>query len=217
MVKIIVFDFDGVIVRGSEFGKDKAWEHIFPQEVMENVDLAKKKYSGGKGSRFDIIRDLAPIVGIKLEDVGEWVAKKAKEFGNFTFAFTIREGVLPEDREALEFLSGKYPLYLNSATPEPVLQSIAETLQIAQFFRGIYGQRNSRSKVENLERAAGDADISPSEILFVGDTDGDFEASKTFGCSFVGIMNDWNKWQEGDKSFPLISGLKDLLKEIRPI
>lgn len=210
MIKAIVFDFDGVIVRNSEFGKDKGWENIFPPEIKTYVTLAKKKYSGGRGSRVDIIRELAPVMKIKSEEIDVWMEQKIREFEDFTSTFTINDGIIPEDRGALEILASKYPLYLNSATPESILPNLVEKLGIAIFFKNFYGQRNPNSKIENLERARSDTGISVEEILFVGDQDTDFQAAQKIGCQFVGIMNDWNKWREGDKTFPLISGAKDL-------
>ena len=216
-MKAIVLDFDGVVVRGSEFGKNKAWLDIFPADLKGHVDAAREKFSGGKGSRFDIIRELGPVCGILESDTDDWVARKAEEFGKFTFEFTIREGVLPEDFKALEGLCTTYPLYLNSATPESVLSMIADRLKVSQFFRGIYGQRNQRSKVENMERAGADSEASPSEVLFVGDQDTDVKIAETFGCHFVGVMNDWNKWKIGDRPFSLIPALKDLPDFIRSL
>ena len=210
MIKVLVFDFDGVIVRNSEFGKDKVWDHILPPEVQEDVVRAKQKISGGRGSRFDVLRDLAGVMNVKLEEVDLWIETKSKEFDNFTRAFTLQDGILPGDKNTIEILSQKYPLYVNSSTPEAVLPSIAEALNIHHFFKAMYGQQGFNSKVENLLRVSNDSKTLPEEILFIGDQDTDFKASEVFGCRFVGVMNDYNKWQTSHKLFSLISAVKDL-------
>lgn len=211
MIRTIVFDFDGVIVRNSEFGKDRGWEEIFPEQVMEDVILVKKKYSGGLGSRVDIIRDIANILHIKPEKVDSWIDRKVKEFGDFTSTFTINDGITLKDKEAIETLAFKYPLYINSATPESSLFEIVRILKIDSYFKGIYGQYNSNSKIKNLEKIKKDTGLQSEEILFVGDQDTDFFSSKEFGCYFVGIMNDYNNWKN-NKVFPLIKGIYELPK-----
>lgn len=215
MIKAIVFDFDGVIVRNSEFSKESAWLNIFPREHEREILKARQKFVGGKGSRLEIIRELAPLFNIPEEKVDRWIDRwiqdKAEEYARITSLATIQEGVLAEDFGALHELSMKYRLYLNSATPESVLPDIVKQLGIIQFFKALYGWRNPDSKLENLKRVLKDENISRENILFVGDADSDYEAAKEFECSFVGIMNDWNKWKKNSKPFDLISGAKDLL------
>lgn len=210
MIKAIVFDFDGVIVRNSEFTKESAWSDIFPRKYESEILKARQKFAGGKGSRFEIIRELAPIFNIPEEKVDRWIQDKAEDYARITSMATMQEGILIEDFIALKKLSVKYPLYLNSATPETVLPDIVKKLNIAAFFKAIYGWRNKDSKLENLKRTLKSENISPKNILFVGDADSDFKAATKFGCSFVGIMNEWNKWEKGSRNFDLISGVKDL-------
>ena len=211
MIKAIVFDFDGVIVRNSEFTKESAWLDIFSREYEREILKARQKFAGGKGSRFEILRELASIFKIPEEKVDRWGQDKAEEYARITSLATIQEDILTEDFSALQKLSIKYSLYLNSATPESVLLDIVKQLGIIQFFKAIYGWRNQNSKTENLKRVLKDENIFRENILFVGDADSDYEAAKRFGCSFVGVMNDWNKWKKGGRNFDLISGVKNLL------
>lgn len=211
MIKAIVFDFDGVIVRNSEFTKESAWLDIFPRKYEREILKSRQKFAGGKGSRFEILRELASIFKMPEEKVDRWIQDKAEEYARITSLATIREGVLTEDFDALQKLSIKYSLYLNSATPESVLPSIMKKLGISQFFKTVYGWRNQNSKTENLKRVLNKEGILSENILFVGDANSDYEAAKGFRCSFVGVMNDWNKWKKGGKDFDLITGVKDIL------
>ena len=211
MIKAIVFDFDGVIVRNSEFTKESAWSDIFPRKYEREILKARQKFAGGKGSRLEIIRELAPLFNISEEKVDGWENKKAEKNARITSTATMQEGILIEDFIALKKLSVKYPLYLNSATPETVLPEIVKKLSIEPFFKAVYGWRNPNSKLENLKQVLNDEGIASENILFVGDADSDFKIAAKFGCSFVGVMNDWNKWKKDNRDFNLISGIKDLL------
>lgn len=208
MIKIIVFDFDGVIVRNSEFGKEKAWSIILPKESKEKILKYKEKWSGGKGSRFDILRDLALDSGIKQDQVDRWVFRKSEEYNQITSDIILKEGILIKDREALMKLERHFRLYMNSATPESVLQNILTQLEVNHLFDGIYGQ--PQSKNVNLIRSAKNSRTIADQILFIGDQDSDWQVAKQFGCHFVGIMNNWNNWRKGIKDFPLIGAVKDL-------
>src|SRR6185369_1898624 len=104
MINTIVFDFDGVIVRNSEFGKEKVWEHILPKDIQEHVKIAREKITGGRGSRLDVLREIVPFMNIKPEQVDAWVSSKSKEFDDFTRQFTLHDGILEGDRKTLEVL-----------------------------------------------------------------------------------------------------------------
>lgn len=91
--------------------------------------------------------------------------------------------VTEETKDALRKLKERYPLYINSATPDDSLRTTLSLLGIETFFRGIYG--GSLGKVENLRLIAHREGVRPDEMIFVGDSAGDMHAAHEFGCHFL--------------------------------
>lgn len=212
-IKIIVFDFDGVIVRGSEDIKDEAWYYVLEESNIAPGDIivpaflrAKKKYSKAKGSRFDILKDVFSSIGVAASEIPFLVQEYAKKFDDMVQKGITELGVFEEDREALGKLSRKFSLYVNSATPEDPLQDSVKRLGLNHFFAGVFAQ--PRTKVENLKKIAQHASCESSVIVFIGDGEGDVEAAKVFCCRFVGIVNSGNGWTQ--ENFPIIHSVSEL-------
>ncbi|QQG37874.1 MAG: HAD family hydrolase [Candidatus Kaiserbacteria bacterium] len=193
MVQVVVFDFDGVIVP-SETLKQEAFKRIFSdfgEQVPETEsDAARQEFSEARGNRFDIIRSTLKRLGRESEDA---VQRYAERYDAITRNEILQLGVLPEVRNVLERLSKKYPLYINSNNPDGALERTVSELGIAQYFKAFLG--SSHSKRENLASIAQRERVNGSEIVFVGDGEGDRRAAEIFGCRFIGIgdaVDEWN-------------------------
>ena len=79
-----------------------------------------------------------------------------------------------------------FPLYLNSRTPTKALNRLVTLRHLTHYFSGIYGA--SASKLENLGHIQELAQAKPNEILFVGDSEDDWEAAAELGCHFAGVI-----------------------------
>ncbi len=208
-IKIIVFDFDDVVVLSEQIKQD-SWFKIFPEynlsEIKPKFLKAIEYYSKGKGSRFDILAMLFKFLGKKEEDIPALVEEYSNRYNTHVQRDILEKGVTDDNRDVLVNLSKKYRLYINSATPEEAIDETIENLDLKNIFTDVYGR--PFSKIENLKRIAEGNNISPSEILFVGDGNGDYSASQDFGCHFIGVSTVRNKWNS--KSFKLIQSLKEL-------
>ena len=212
MIKTAVFDFDGVIVRRSEFFKHDAWSEIFSDygaPGVEAVHEGVRLYGGGRGGdRFDILRHAFQTLGESEDRISTLVDETAQKYNELVQEKMIEAGVLDEDRAVLERISKRVPLYINSATPKQALERTVENLRLRSFIVGVLGRPNT--KVENLKYVAEEQGIEPSEILFIGDADTDYKAGQEFGCRFIGLSNDWNMWKKGEKPFTVISSLNEI-------
>ena len=56
------------------------------------------------------------------------------------------------------------------------------------FFKQVLGR--PISKTENLLKILSIESIKPSNLLFVGDEQGDLNAAREFGCHFIGVMTE---------------------------
>lgn len=209
-ISTIVFDHDGVIVRLSELVKMGAWGFVANHPDIGSrlaIAEAEEYYGRAKGNRHDILRRAFERLGKPADAIPALVKKHAERFNTIVQAGIRALGVEDEDKIALRDLSKDYALYINSGTTEPEMNETVKGFGIHKFFKGIYGQPTS--KLDNLKRAMQAEKVTPKEMLFVGDSDWDFEAAKEFGCHFVGLANSWNEWDH-KKPFPIIRSFSEL-------
>lgn len=216
-IKAIIFDFDGVVVADSEYIKEDSWEAVVTAigvKSREPLVRAREKFSKGRGSRYDIIKDALEVLRYPTGQIPTLVSRYAEVYNQAVQAAILQKGVRPIDREGLEKLEKKYPLYINSATPEAAVGETVRNLGLADIFKGVFGQ--PAKKTENIRRAIAAEKIQPSEMLFVGDGDGDYEAAQSVGCTFIGLANSWNKWVDA-KPFPLVRDILEVESAIQQL
>ncbi|MBI3274148.1 MAG: HAD family hydrolase [Candidatus Colwellbacteria bacterium] len=207
--KILVFDFDGVLVDSNEM-KYQAWLELFPhhQDFMRDV-LSTMYYH----TRFVILRHINERVGAPEEKQKKesWIRDYAEKYNAIVGQGVSRLGCIPGVCEALEFLSLKYRLFINSGTIEESLQESVRDLGISHFFVRVFGA--SRTKAENLARIMYQERASSHEIVMIGDGDPDYSAARHYGIFFIGVTNTWNGW--ANKEFPLVSHIADITPIIK--
>jgi len=209
MTKVLVLDFDGVIVP-SEAIKVEGYARIFseygepvPQGAIES---ARDEFSAARGNRFDIIRGILRQGGHN-GDLDTAVQEYARRYSVDVQHRIESLAVEPAVREFLERISKKIPIYVNSNNPDDSLASTLGALGIRDFFKGIFG--SSKSKLDNLRSIAERENVAPQEILFIGDGEGDRKAAADFGCEFIGVATDMNGWVDTEP-FPTIRSLAEL-------
>ncbi len=210
MIKALVLDFDGVIV-DSEPIKQQGFSLMFSEfgepVPKREIDSARADLTG-RGNRADIIRGVFERMG-ETDAIDAKVAEYVRRYGEVVDKRVRQLRVSDDARQAMTVLSQKIPLYVNSLTPEEVLQESIHALGVAPLFKGIYG--TPRNKVENLGRIVQHAHVPVLDTLFVGDTEGDADAAHTFGCQFVGFGSRWEG--TGIKSISQLSELLEILTQ----
>ena len=111
-------------------------------------------------------------------------------------------------KETFGELSKKYKIYISSNSPQISIRKYVMDLGIQDFFVEVYGSPST--KEENTELIISNEVVTKDEITIVGDGDSDHRAAKAIGCNFVGVTNDFNKWERNNVSFPLITSLEEL-------
>lgn len=205
MIKVIVFDFDGVLVDSNILKETDAWDAVFP-DAGDRM-LLREARKEIKETRFNILAEFARRKSIPEEKRARFVDEYAAQYNAAVQKGIVQIGLVPKARETLAQLRTRFILYINSATPEPALRESANRLNIAQFFQGIFGK--PLGKREILEKISVDERAQPEEMLFVGDGEFDYQAARDFGCVFLGVANQYNQW-ERETRFPVISNLSSL-------
>jgi len=211
MIRCLVFDFDGVLVDTNEVKRD-AFYRIFQgfgeagrRWVSDTLELDVDS------DRFRIIQlviDQAVSEGAidRAVDRDSLVRKYGVEYNDICEEYATNCPEIAGAEAGIATLSLKYPLYINSATPEEPLRRIVANRGWSEWFKAILGRPGTKLEhlIEVMEREA----IAPEQLAFVGDGKRDMEAARTVGCQFVGIRNAFNDFET--------TGLT-MLGDMRPI
>ena len=196
-IKAVVFDFDGVLTKGGEELKEKAWEFLsdpWSNHAKIWLGVARRKYAQGKGSRFEILKYVISRFGHAQAFDEAVVPAYIECYNRLVQKLLMDSGLAEWARYALADLEQDYDLFVNSATPVSGLVESLETFNIERFFKLILGQPSS--KQANVRIVGATLTVSdPQKIVFVGDGEGDCKAAKKFGCHFIGVANSWNNWE----------------------
>ncbi len=137
MFKVIVLDFDGVILESLDI-KTKAFLKVFSGYPEHAEEIARYHLQNGGVSRYKKFEHICNnILRIPLRD-GE-----SEELGKHFSEAVINEMLMcPFVKGALEFLE-KYSriatLYIASGTPEDELRYIVEKRGLSKYFKAVYG------------------------------------------------------------------------------
>lgn len=210
MVRVVVCDFDGVVVDSNRLKHD-AFFRLFPAEVGRVVDavLAEAR----EEPRVEIISRILTAAHGRADP--ETVAALAEAYDREVTAFIRAIGPRPGVRETLADLVRRYEVSLNSTTPEVSLRRAVAALGLAGLFRQVRG--GPASKVDNLGSIMVAAGAAGEEVVVVGDGGSDLASARAHGCLFVGIPNAFNRWDAA--GFPVIADLTALphyLARLRP-
>ena len=183
--KIIVFDFDGVLVDSVEV-KTEAFAELYMrhgQQVVEQVVQYHREHGGV--SRFDKFRHFHTIF------LGQTISKNQAQNLASQFSAIVMDKVVqaPSITGADDFLrycqTQQLDCAVNSATPQDEIRLIVERRGLSKFFNYVLGSPATKSA--NLSKLIKLYQCSVDEMVFFGDADSDFHAAAEHGVEFVGI------------------------------
>ena len=196
---MIVFDFDGVLADTPRV-KTRAYYDIFATFEGSGSIVDETLSLPETGDRFVKIRR---IVGELIEQeimktsagVDDPVSFYADRYNDICeeYASTCRE--IPGAAIALESLSTRYPLYINSATPLEPLTRILRRRGWMAYINTVFG--SSGSKAEVLGTILKRERIEAGDLLYIGDQESDQVSAHEIGCHFLGVT-----YSEEAFSFP---------------
>lgn len=182
MLKLIILDFDGVIVESTDI-KTEAFRKLFSNypDYVDTIVKYHKKHAGvSRYEKFSYIYE--HILKQPLDK------EKTAELGRRFSAFVVDEiKACPLVRGALEFLekySKRVKLFIASSTPEEELQHLVKARDLHKYFHGMYGAPSKKSGV--ALRIMEEEGVEKGEVLFVGDSAEDHAEAKKAGIPFIG-------------------------------
>jgi len=206
MERVIIFDWDGVVVDSNAFKWKGAWEKTF-EEDEEKASLAVEYLGTSEGRalhRYELIAKIAP------QSSQEYQNEIAEKFSNVLKQGVTEISLMPGIKDVLESLRNEgYRMLVISATKEEDLKYQADHFNVSEYFTDLFG--NPRTKVENFKRIE---DSEKYQYVVIGDGGSDYKLAKAINSEFIGIDNAWNEWgldEEMKKYVTSISNIPNIV------
>jgi len=210
MVKCVVFDFDGTLVKSNEI-KRRTFYEVTKNLVDADILLDKILSYPDSGDRYDIFDTL--IIELKLDR--EVFVSASKLSDSYTKICEYEISRAPEINGAVKTLKKLRSLgisvFISSATPEVTLQKIISMRGWKDMINMALGSPDS--KIDHLQTILTKNKYSISEVVYVGDSEIDRDAALLVGCRFVGIGKDWSRFSS--KPSTLLNTLENFTTELK--
>jgi len=213
MIKVIIFDFDGVIADSVDI-KTKAFAKLFKDKGKEIVNRVVSYHLAHTGiSRYEkfhyIYKEILhnPLSKRMLKTL-------CRRFEDLVIDSVIKAPYIRGTREFLQNFVSRYRYFIVSATPQKEIEKIVRRRNIGALFGAIYGAPIKKSDAVRSIRKR--EKIKVTEVLYVGDALSDYRAAKDNSVKFVAVV------QSKDSSLknidcPKIRNLTELDSVIRKI
>ena len=191
-IKILIFDFDGTLIRSNDLKYD-AYFKIFPDDEFHREVIVKVLKNCFEASRFTILEKILGVLHIddhNSESIEEQLLKLADHYNAIVLEGAKKCPAMPDALKVLEILSPIYPLYLSSTTPEAELIEIIRYRGWQKYFTNIYGY--PRNKAETVKMIIGMERVAPNNVLIVGDGDSDRLSAKNTRANFFRLTSQTN-------------------------
>lgn len=221
MKQVVIFDFDGTIVDSNEI-KNNVYLELFSSvsgQAKKNIEKISKE---SRKTRYQIIREILCFLQktgeLTVEDTEQDVQKYAREWGEMVEDRIINCKEVPGAFKALKFLSdNQYVLYILSGTPRKPLRKIVgifiESGKIPPV-KDVCGRDDDTEEKEFKKKVITGImkkeKVLANQITLIGDGKNECEAALETGCTFVGIANDSNHWNQKERRFIVLENLTAL-------
>jgi phosphoglycolate phosphatase len=192
MEKIVIFDYDGVIVDSLDV-YEKAVISVFNKNGFNQINSRKSFLDLFDGNFFES----AVKIGIPPEKMPEIIKELEPNLLALQKDLKLFDGI----REILAELAKKYKIYIATSNLTNVVKTYLESQNIMGF-EEIIGADKETSKVKKIESIK--AKYPDSEIFYVGDTKGDMIEGKLAGVKTIAVAWGWHdvdKLKEGESDY----------------
>ena len=196
-MKIVIFDFDGVIVDTYGF----CYELINAISPVTHEEY-KKRFEGN------------------INDAMKKVAPKGLSNGTFVedyFLELTKCTPYAEVVDAIKILAKKYTLIVISSTVSPAIDTFLTTNNIRECFQDILGNDIEKSKIKKIHMVFEKYSVSPEDCVFVTDTLGDIKEAKHCGVRSIAVTWGYHTREtlEKEKPYAIIDDKKGIVQKVQ--
>ncbi|MEW6614415.1 MAG: HAD-IA family hydrolase [Thermodesulfobacteriota bacterium] len=181
-VKVIIFDFDGVIVESFDI-KTKAFAILFESEgeiaVRKIIEYHTRNGGVSRYEKFKYIYEnilKQPLTELKFQQL-------CKKFSDLVVDEVVSSSYVRGAKEFLEEHAELYRCFIATGTPQEEIEEIVRKRNIGHYFKGIYGA--PIKKLDIVKKIINKEKITPSEAIYIGDALSDYEAAKINSVTFI--------------------------------
>jgi len=208
MIKLLMLDFDGVIVDSAEV-KTEAFKELFGDFSEELEEIIEYHLDNNALSRFIKFKYIYEnILKRKYDSVVE--RDLGRRFSEIVFKKVVDCPYIPGAIEFLDSLYGQYPMYLISATPYEELIRIVAERDLLHYFRGIFGVPPG-SKYEHILNVLEIECVQSSDSIYIGDMMEDYRIAQSVGVKFIGKNGIENFEKDDIISFNKLSDIRNFI------
>ncbi len=186
MIKIILFDFDGVIADSNNV-KTEGFVKLFDGYPGAVKDYIKKFHlQNGGMSRFDKFRHIYLNI-LKEELPDKKFQQLCTDFNRLVLDGVIQAPMFEGVEDFLRRNKGIYDMYIVSGTPQDEIRMIVKRRGLDRYFLGVYGSPSLKKDL--IDGIVSRNKYLKEEVVFLGDSINDYQGAVSSGIEFVGKVS----------------------------
>lgn len=188
MIKVIFWDFDGVILDSNEV-RDKGFETVlseFPKEEVEQL-LSFHRKNGGLSRYVKFRYFFENIRGeeISEKEVSNWAAKFSEIMLK---SLKDKSLLIPVPNNFIRSNYRKFIMHIVSGSDQAELRELCRSLEIDHFFKSIHGSPTPKNDL--VKMIIEEYSYDSNDAVLIGDSINDYEASKVNELHFQAFGNE---------------------------
>jgi HAD superfamily hydrolase (TIGR01549 family) len=215
MIKVVIFDFDGVIVESLDI-KTEAFRQLFKGYPDHVEAILQYHIDNGGISRQEKIKYFYKNI-LKLPLTEELLNNLCDRFSELVVDQVVAAPFVKGAKDLLEKLKGKYKVFVISGTPQDEMRLIVQRRKLEAYFDAVYGSPDTKADI--TKRILTNAHVQPFEVVFVGDAVNDLIAAKANGVKFIARAMDYNQSWRKDPAvaveFPDMQGVLGYIESLK--
>lgn len=206
-MKNIIFDLDGTLW-DSRTTLIEAWNLVLDKHKLIEKPLVEDDLTKFMGL---LLPDILPILfPTGTPEQFDEILKEIIEHECKTLS--VKGGMIYEKVEhTLDELSQNHDLYIVSNCQDGYIQAFLKFSKFGHFFKDFESAgKTGKNKQENIRLVLERNQLNPEETIYVGDTQTDYNSSRTNGLNFVFCNYGFGELDENSKAFAEINSFDEL-------